>query len=429
MSLYNPKLSPVTVTPRPSGHRRGHRATQEVTLESVIAPSDYNYGASYTLVTTLAELVTALGSSTPTIIVMQNGTYGAHTTYLNFNAKHKLYAQTLLGAELQSGLAIGTSGADATAGNATVQGIKFNVTSTTPTLNSAVIETWGAQDGRADAIRIYDCEFIGGGASPPWNIPYGVHAKTHRGGRFQRLVFRKFTDEGLRVWSNSPGAGSYYTYGDALAMRADTVTDIYSEDIYRTATHTGTAESGLTIGSPVTNGVRRIKSRRVGWMGLATLKHCWDTTFSHLDLDPSGIPNAAHFGAQVGVYLEHRTINCTFEHFNIAGVEAGFNGEWVASDPDGKGGPRDCTIRDGTITNNAAFARGEGIYLDEGCVNTKVHRVRFFNQDTACISAYLNIDQPLSNYVDNDYSGRNAGAVKVSNVHISASTPWPELLP
>jgi hypothetical protein len=348
-------------------------------------PSSYTV-PSGTVMSSSSQLASALAGSTQNVI-LADGTYDQSTPF-NIGTHH-VYAQNLGGAVLTTGVTMnGTGGL--------VQGLSFNVSSTSKGQSGAIIYVAGANS------QILDCVLHGNKV-----MNYGIAAYGPDGLVTQRLEIYDVTDVGIRASDNQT-----VSYGRSTP-KIKSISDIYVNGVtYKTpGGSNGTAEAGVWVGHPVLDGVRRIKVRNVSWSGIEAVNNSWDTTFTDLDIDMSG-PNESD---GVGVYLEHYCYHDTFQSFYIRGAHAGFNAEWYADYL--KAASHFSVIQNGTIDaagsneNNTA-----GVYLDEGTESTTVTGVTFENQDWAAIGAYKNIG--TNNFSGNDYSGIKPGAAQVSNGHI-----------
>jgi hypothetical protein len=338
-------------------------------------------------------LIAALKSGPPAI-VLADGTYSS-SSYFNDSNSSSLYAQHLGAAILTAGLVVGGNFGP---GGATVQGLAFNVTDSSRTFQNSELNIWGDSGERT---KVLDSTFEGN-----WQIGVGVLAMNPNGLVAQRLQLSHFNEEGIRASDNDS-----VDYGSSTAV-IDTISDISVDGVAESTPGDsgGTAEAGLWIGHPVTNGVRRIKIRDVAWSGIETVNNSWNTTFSDLDIDMSG----PHRGVGVAVYLEHYSLNDTFTNFSFTGVKVGFNAEWDDGTPGNEAAQNDA-IENGTI-DAAGWGSGSttGVYLDEGTGNTTITNVIFKNQTWAAIGAY----KPAGTIaISNNSYQLASGAVAVSPNH------------
>jgi hypothetical protein len=374
----------------------GSASTSPSAIAPSQPPSSYPLPAGAIVVTSSAELVTALASSQPSDIVLADGVYGTDGSFWN-TAGHRLYAQRLGGAVLTSGLVIGSNSG---AGGGVVRGIVFDVSDPNKAFGGGIVHIWGA-GGRN--TKVLDSVFWGNRL-----IPVGVLAYNPDGLAVQRLQFREFTHEGLRASDNT-----HVAYGTPTP-RIAVVSDIDVDGVAHTplGSSDGRAEAGIWIGHPVVNGVRRIKIRNVSWSGIWVGNNSWNTTYEDLDIDMSG----ANEYLGVAVYLEHFSYGNTFQRFHLR-ARFGFSAEW--SDPalGGIAAAHFSTIQNGTIEAvTRKPGRSAGVYLDEGTEATTVTSIRFRNQNWAAIGAYKTVG--VNRFQDNDYSGLAPGAVAISNEHI-----------
>ena len=361
-------------------------------------PSPYQLPTPAAVVRTTAELQAALNGATKDI-VLADGVYDSSTPFYNTNG-HRIYAQNLGGAILRAGFVVGGNFGS---GGGLLRGLRFDVSTASKTLGDGIVQVWGA--GGA-STKVLDCTFRGNRS-----IPYGLLVYNPSGFQARRLEFYDFTDVALRASNNTLVA-----YG-GQTPKLTAISDIHVDGVSRPtpgSSH-GTAEAGLWIGHPVTEGVRRVRIRNVSWAGLETVNNSWDTVFSDLDIDMSGPTQRAG----VAVYMEHYNFNNTFENFTITGAKVGFTAEWADPATGGKPGANFVKIRNGSVDAAKSTLAGNqaGVYLDEGSHATSVKNVRFLNQNWAGIGAYRN-----SGTVDleqNDFSKIKGTAKSIRFAHIS----------
>lgn len=352
-------------------------------------PTAYTLPGSYTLVTNGATLISALALSKRNI-VCANGTYDNASPFLNPNSS-SVYAQNLLGAEFTAGL---TCGGNFGSGGAIVQGLAFNISDrdkSTDSGESMCVQTWG---NSGENTSILDCTFEGNNV-----VDYALFGFNPDGMILQRVQGQDFLSDGFRLSDNN----------NASTAIINIVSDVNIANVVASppGSTSGTAEVGLWIGHPVTNGVSRILANNCYTAGIETVNHCFNTTFSDLSIN----------SPFVCIYIEHFTEHCVFQNFHLttgvgqpAGTGIGIISEWDDGTPGNAAGHFN-TINSGTITNG----RG-GVYLDAGTESTIVENVVFINQYWAAIGAYLNIG--TNTYTGNDYSALHAGAVPTSTSHI-----------
>ena len=360
------------------------------------APSPYAPPAGALYVRSSAELTSALAQSNRDI-VLADGTYAKSGPFVNAGG-NRLFAERVGGAVLTSGLVVG--GNSAVAGSL-VRGVVFDVASAASTLQGSIVHVWGP--GGVNA-QVLDCVFRGNRS-----VPYGIGAPNPEGMVAKRLQFYGFTDVAFRA-SNNQVVG----YG-AATPRINEISDIHVDGVTRgvPGSSNGTAEAGLWVGHPVTNGVHRVRIRNVSWSGIETVNNSWGTTFSDLDIDMSGPSQYAG----VAVYMEHYNYYNVFTNFRIVGAKIGFTGEWADPSWGGKPGANYVTIRGGVVDalGSTLAGRQAGVYLDEGSNSTTVQDVVFRNQNWAGIGAYRNLG--TNSFGSNQYSLK-PGAVQISTDHI-----------
>jgi hypothetical protein len=365
-------------------------------------PSSYALPAGAVRVTSAAELQAALDAPAAQDIVLADGVYQTSGWFTNAGG-HRLYAERLGGAVLASGLVIGGNWSG---GAALVRGLVFDVTDSSRTLQGGLIHVWGP--GGAN-VQVSDCVFRGNSV-----IAVGLLVYNPAGLVAERLTFTGFTDGGLRASDNQ-----VVSYG-AATPRIKRIADIVVDGVSRPTpgASNGTAEAGIWVGHPVTEGVRRIRIRNVSWSGLETVNNAWNTVYSDLDIDMSGSVSAAG----IAIYLEHFNHGNTFERFRLTGAATGVNAEWGDPAWGGVAGAHNTVIRNGVIDAQGSTAsKTFGVYLDEGTESTTVTGVAFHNQSFAAIGAYKNIGQNA--FQGNDTTGILAGAVALSTQHWSSPTP------
>jgi len=363
-------------------------------LAAPIPPSSYSLPNTYTLVTTSAQLITALAAAQQNI-VLANGIYDNSSAFTNPHGS-SLYAQNLGGATLTAGIGMsggGTSGA-------TLQGLAFNISSNAkadqtlgnPTLSSCVY--CGTIGGAGDNTSILDCTFEGN-----YVVGCGVEAYNPTGLTVQRCTFDQFAYVALRASDDSEVA--YHASTPAI----NTITDISVTGVVASppGSSGGAGEAGVWVGQPVTNGVHRIKIRNVSMASLWTGNNSWDTLFSDLDIDMSG----ANDYSGNGIYMEHYTTANTFQNFQLTAVHTGFVAEWDYGTP-GNQAENNCIIQNGTVdatgdTVSLSISQQTGVFLDQGTGSTTVQNVVFKGQSLAGIAAYMN--SGTNTLVNNSYTG------------------------
>jgi hypothetical protein len=362
-------------------------------------PATYPLPSQARVVRTSGELKAALRRATRTNIVLADGVYESTRPFVN-RAGHQIYAEHLGKAVVKAGLVFGGNSGT---GGGLVRGVVFDVSDLTRVFHKGIVHVWG-QAGTG--TQVLDCVLRGHGV-----ISFGLFVLNPEAFVAQRLRISGFTGVGLRASNND-----YVPYGHATA-RIKAVSDIVVTDVSRPTpgSSDGTAEAGLWIGHPVTNGVRRIKVSNVSWSGIEVVNNAWDTVYSDLDINVGG----SNQYAGVGIYLEHFSYRNTFQRFRIVGAKVGFTAEWDDPGWGGVAAAHFTTIRNGLIdAAGSTIPRNQaGIYLDSGTESTTVTGVIFKNQNWAAIGAYRNTG--TNTFEGNDYSGLAPGAVPISNDHIT----------
>ncbi len=377
-----PVVAPVVAQPAPTtAPVAAPTAPPSVALAGVavaapIAPTAYTVPAGALRVTNSAELISALGRSTPTDIVLADGTYDNGSPFLD-GGGHRLYAARLGGATLTAGMSVGGNFGP---GKAVIQGLTFNVSSAAKTMGLGIIQVWG----NASGTRILDSTFNGNSA-----IGAGIFISSPNGVVVSRVQVRNFT--------------SYGVYADTNSANRVLATPVILEDldvsgVSRAAPRSanGTAEACVWLGN---NGiVRRAKLRDCAWMGLWTGGGNTGAIHENLDID----------NTPTGLYMEHFTTGSLFQHIRIGtNVTMGLVCEWDDPDWGGKPGCVDVTIQDSTIMSSEW-----GAFLDDGTTRTTIQRVKFIGQSKAAI---YNAPRGIDNtFTDNDYSQIDATAVPIT---------------
>lgn len=360
------------------------------------SPSSYALPPGATVVSTSSQLASALAAGTADI-VLADGTYASSEPFTDA-AGSRLYAQHLGKAVLTAGLVVG---GNAGSGGAVVQGLAFDVASSSLTLQGGEVTTWGA--GGA-SLHVLDCAFQGNKV-----VPMGLYAYNPSGLVAQRLTFANFTDEAVRASDNATTS-----YGGSTATIAS-ISDVSVDGVTRSTpgSSNGTAEAGLWIGEPVVGGVHRIKIRNVSWSGIETVNNAWNTAFTDLDIDMSG-PNQ-YVG--VGVYMEHFSWYDTFSSFRIVGASLGFKAEWDDPAWGGVAAGHHVTIENGLVDATGWSHGGHtaGVFLDEGTEATTITGVTFANQSFAAIDAFNTAG--ANSFTGNSYQ-LASGAAQLSTGHI-----------
>lgn len=326
------------------------------------------------------ELLAALRATTPTDIVLADGSYDNAGPFTNPN-DHRLYAARLGGAVLRAGIVLGGNFG---AGGALLRGLAFNVTDPAKAFEGGVVQTWGASGRNA---TILDTTFNGNNA-----ISAGVLARQVEGLVIRRIAVTNFLNYGVLVDNNQQGS----TIAAPPVLEDISVTHV-SRAVPKSSN--GTAEACLWVGNTAT--VRRVRLRDCAWEGF------WSgTAFTNglvTDLDVDDTP--------IGLYLEHYSTGSTYENMLIGrNVDTGVNCEWADPAWDTKPGCTGDVIQDSTFMSSRA-----GVYLDEGTTNVTVRNCKFLYQTWAGIGNYRGNGNTFSG---NDYAGIGAGAVGYTTNHI-----------
>ena len=427
-----------------------------------LPPASYSLPMTYTLVSSSSAFITALAGATQNI-VLADGTYDNSSAFTNPNSS-SIYAQNLGGATLTAGLSMSGSG-----GGAIVQGIKQRITTQSKCENYGGVYA-GIMQKAGSNNQFLDLDLDGGNV-----IHCGIFARGSGipGIKIERQAYANYLWNGLRMtddnkvayhastgiadtvsdisvdtvaWSTTLAASmsssaTTATTTAAVTSNGNTLLVVDGEQMTITggfgttsltvtrggspASHAsgavafspgntnGTAETGLWIGHPVTNGVSRILSKNCAISPLWTGNNSWDTTFTDLDLDAGGL---LQNGGE-GIYCEHNSYYNTYQRFRIVGAQTGVEMEYDYGTP----GDEACQypiVQDGTIsTTGSTLDSGKrvGVMADEGTLSPTVQRVTFIGQDFAAICNYLNAGTPVNS--NNDYSQIAMGAATISTGH------------
>lgn len=368
-------------------------------------PPGQNYviPAGATVCSTQAQIDAAVGSGTPQNIVIENGVYTRAGGYIVPGAAHKIYARNAGQAFWQYGIESGS----VVAGE--MHGLYFDITDVTKILSPGIAHFWGGATG----WTIQDCWFDGHFVCPNGILGYACDGMT-----VERIVARNFTDNGLRLNDNS---------GFAATSILKRVWDIDAAHVYQATRggSNGTGESGLMLAHKVIDGVQRIKVRDTGWQGLALNSNFRDTTLNDLDIDDIyGVVPPGPGETGVGIYIERSCHNLYITRFAIGpNLYIDVNGEWDTGSP-GTAGMNNVKLQYGTMAaarNVTPTTPTRGVYGDSGGDRLYVDHVRFLYQNWACIGAYLMSNTPPTNFTNNDYSKRAAGAKRVVTQHANTA--------
>jgi hypothetical protein len=245
-------------------------------------PSEANYTipGTVTEVDTIAELETALAGGTAVDIYVRNGSY-SRSGPITPAAAHRVWCESVAGVTFDFGFLwgarIGWEWHGGTIAITNAAKIAANGDGN-PKTGCLVTDTSGSNN-TAMNMRISDCVLDLGHVGK-----FCVYLGRPAGAKVQRCVFKGANYEGLYAYNN---VASSITNWINSTVALDVVEDLDISGIYGTprGTSDGQDEYGLVIGHKVTNGVRRIRCRDLGWGGMATIGKVLDTTFSHMNMD------------------------------------------------------------------------------------------------------------------------------------------------
>lgn len=356
-----------------------------------IAPQTYKLPRSAIWVSNEAQLRRALARHTSSDIVLRNGYYGGSGPFSNPGGD-RLYAQTRGNAVLGVGISMGGGSGP---GGGVVQGISFDVTDNSKTLQSSIIHVWGTGKN----TRIVDVTLDGHGV-----VGAGIKAREVEGLIVRRVVARHFRDWGVIVDENVP---------DPQISRPPLITDIDAAYVSwaNPRASNGTAEACVWIGNTAI--VRRVRVHDCAWEGF------WAGTAARNALfEDIRVTNDA-----IGLYLEHFVRSSIFRRLQIGpNVRRGLICEWADPGWDSQPACVDNVIELSTFNTSVV-----GVYLDEGTSRTTVRSSTFVNQCWAGIGNFKGVDN-LYDTSANNYRGLLSGAVPISTEHYT-SVPCARLLP
>lgn len=346
------------------------------------APQRYRLPRPAIWVSNEQQLRRALAHYTSRAIILRDGHYGGSKPYSNPGGD-RLYAQTLGKAVLGAGITMGGASGP---GGGVIQGIAFDVSDNSTTLQDSIIHVWGT--GRN--TRIVDVTLEGHGV-----VGAGIMAREVEGLIVRRVVSRHFRDWGVIVDENR---------ADVQVSNPPLITDIDAAYVSRPVPRSsnGTAEACVWVGNVAI--VRRVRAHDCAWEGL------WVGTAAHHALfEDIRVTDIA-----IGVYVEHFAYSSTFRRLQIGpGIKIGLVCEWA--NPGWSSKPA-CV--DNTIERSIFDTSVIGVYLDEGTTGTTVRESTFGNQCWTAIGSYKGVND-LYDTSGNDYSGLRAGAVPISTKHYS----------
>ena len=356
-----------------------------------LAPQNYKLPRPAIWVSNEAQLRRALARYTSRNIILRKGYYGGSEPFSNPGGD-RLYAQTRGQVVLGAGITMGGSSGP---GGGVIQGISFDVTDNSKTLQNSIVHVWGT--GRN--TKIVDVTLEGHGV-----VGAGIKARQVDGLIVRRVVARHFRDWGVMVDENVP---------DPQISRPPLITDIDAAYVsWETpAASNGRAEACVWIGNTAI--VRRVRVHDCAWEGL------WAGTAARNALfEDIRVTNNA-----IAIYLEHFVRSSTFRRLQIGpNVRRGVICEWA--DP-GWGSQPACV--DNVIEQSTFNTSVVGVYLDEGTVGTTVRSSTFFNQCWTGIGNYKGVNN-LYDTSANNYSGLHTGAIPISTEHYE-SPPCSRSLP
>ena len=342
-------------------------------------PTTYTVPAGATTVSTSDALATELAKPAHDI-VLADGDYTASAPFSNPNG-NRVYAAHLGQAVLHVGI---TLGGNYGTGGGLLQGLTFDVSSSTVAPDNAIVDLWGAAGVNNTVL---DTTFDGHNV-----VGYAIRDTTPEGFTVRRIVARNFTSDGISVDS----------YPDVVTfVHPPVLTDIDVANVSRPVpkSSNGTSEACVWLGTQVT--LMRAKLRNCAWMGLWTGFNGTGSTYSDIDVD----------NTPTGVYMEHFTTSSTFRNLHVGtGVRTGVNCEWADPAWGGKPASVDNVIQDSLIESSYV-----GVYMDEGTTHTTVQNTTFRGQTGAAIDDYKGIG---NSYTGNDYTGVSAGGVAISTAHL-----------
>jgi chitodextrinase len=344
-------------------------------------PSAYPLPLQYTLVASSSQLANLLGNSIAENLVLVSGGSFGQTSPFAVNAADKLYAQSLLGAFVTSGLSVGGS----FPGGFEVHGVAFNVSGNSRTDTNSIVYTWGSG---GQNTRIEDSSFEGNLA-----VNNGVNTGQAQGVTLHRLRFNGFLHNGVYAEDNDPSS----------LAQLGAITDLQIGNVRANppGSTNGADEYGIQIGNRASAPTERIAVDHVHWGGFWTGSAANGNVLR--DLRATNIERTASEGS-TGLYMERYSRNVTIERFDFSGSRMGVICEWDGGTP-GNAACHGDVIQDGTISSRVA-----GVYLDIGTERTTVRRLSFIGQNCADI---VDDHGTGNSYSDNNYSQLAPGAVPV----------------
>jgi hypothetical protein len=410
-SLQTPAVEPVPPAPAPSSSPTELESPSGAVAAPPAPPRTYAVPANAVVVRTASELATAVASSTPRDIVLEDGVY-TRTSALGISVGHRLWARTLGGATLRFGLILGGNFGT---GGQELRGLRIDVTDPALAFQGAAVNTWGAA---GQHVGIYDSWILGNRA-----LSAGVRAHQTNGLKVQRVVVRGFIDWGVFFQAYYP---AYLTDNPAVKPL---ITDADISSVHRPVrgASDGRAEAGLWAGVGCT--CARIKIRDTGWSGVETAGNVNNGVFEDLDIGdvhgtvPAGGPGLAGTRTGVGIYVEHYTRSTVFRRVHVhagGGVKprVGANTEWA--DPGYVGtNPMDSFVGaafDVVFEDSTFDTTHDGLFLTDA-TRTTVRRVTFVGQKYAGIRDFMTSGTGHSTTRGDNTLRMQSGAVAYTTVH------------
>jgi hypothetical protein len=352
-------------------------------------PSPYSLPAGALWVTSASDLTSALANNQSRDIVLRNGVYDSSGPFDDYRGNH-LYAESLGGAVLKAGLILGGNWGP---GGGSVQGVAFDVSSSSKTLQNSIIHVWGTGKNS----KILDVTLEGHNA-----VGSGILTPQVEGLVIRRVVATHFVSYGLKVDAN---------IRNLVVATPPIVTDVDASYVSWATPQAsnGTAEACVWIGNTAT--VQRIRAHDCAWEGLEAATAASGATFEDITVYNNT------YSQQVGIYFEHFVSSSVLRRAQIGpNVRIGLMCEWA--DPAWGSKPA-CT--DNVIEQSYFDTRLVGVNMDEGTVSTTVRSSTFVNQCWAAIGNYKGVGN-LWDTTANNYNGLKPGAVQISTNHYYTGT-------
>jgi hypothetical protein len=297
-------------------------------------PSEANYTipGGATTVSTAASFETEFLSGTAKDIKVLNGSY-SRTGPLTAGAGHKIWCETATGVSFDFGLLFrDRANWEVHGGSWAITDVNKLASDGGGTPKTGAIVTWISSANTNKDARVSDVT-----ADITRLGRYCIFLGYPGGAKVERCVLKNAMDGGLYAYNNGAGTASTWLTSN---ISIDTISDLEISGIYRPTRgdQDGKDEYGITVGHPVTNGVKRIRARDIGWGGILTIGKHANTAWTDLDADvvygtiPVGSPTNPADGGKItgqGMYLERTTRNCTFERFRFGpDIQRGAANEW-----------------------------------------------------------------------------------------------------